>query len=228
MRFSDDAKALALTLKSIYGDLLDLPILQPSAPKAGTTSSPAALSPSEALAAYAEEIRYCQQCLYHAGRRNLVFGRGSPHARIAFVGDFPSDQDDAKGEPFSDEAGDLLSKMILAVKIKPEEAYLTTLSKCRPPTGSRPEQDRFDHEEEHLKFQFSHLQAEFIVALGDTTARTLARSESPLRVLRNQTFEWEGRKVFCTHHPRDLLKSPAKKKEAWEDLQAVMRAMGLK
>lgn len=222
----DDAKALALTLQSIYGDILDLPILHPGEQK--NSQSVAKTSPSEALAAYAEEIRYCQQCLYHMGRRHLVFGRGSPSARIAFVGDFPSDKDDANGEPFSDEAGDLLHKMIVAMKVKPEETYLTNLSKCRLPTGARPETDRFDHEEDHLKHQFSFLQADIIVAMGDSVARTLANSESPLRVLRSQVFEWEGRKVFCTHHPRDLLTDPAKKKQAWEDLQAVMRALGAK
>jgi DNA polymerase len=226
MAFPDDAKALAHTLKSIYGDLLDLPLLHPGEPK--SVRAGGKTSPSEALAAYAEEIRYCQHCLYHMGRRHLVFGRGQPEARIAFVGDFPSDQDDAKGEPFSDDAGDLLHKMIVAMKLKPEETYLTTLSKCRLPAGARPELDRFEHEEDHLKKQFAHLQAEFIVAMGDAAARTLAHSESPLPVLRKQIFDWEGRKVFVTHHPRDLLSSPAKKKEAWEDLQAVMRAMGAK
>lgn len=221
----DDAKALALTLQHLYGDLLDLPILRQLEKN---ISAPSAESPSAALSRLAEEIRYCQGCLYHAGRQKLVFGRGNAQARIAFVGDFPSDLDDAKGEPFSDEAGELLHKMILAMKIKPEATYLTTLSKCRPPHGARPETDRFEHEENHLIKQFEFLKAEVIVAMGDAAARTLAHSESPLRVLREQTFEWQGRKVFCTHHPRDLLNSPAKKKEAWEDLQTVMRALGIR
>lgn len=226
MAFTDDAKALALTLQSIYGDILDLPILHPGEPK--TSQAGGKTIPSEGLAALAEEIRYCQKCVYHMARRHSVFGRGQPEARIAFVGDFPSDKDDASGEPFSDEAGDLLNKMIVAMKLKPEEVYLTNLSKCRLPSGARPETDRFEHEEDHLKKQFSYLSAEIIVAMGDSVARTLAHSESPLHVLRRQTFDWGGRKVFVTHHPRDLLNSPAKKKEAWEDLQAVMRAMGAK
>lgn len=219
-----DAKALALTIQSIYGDILDLPILNPGEQK--SSAAGAGANPAQALAALAEEIRYCQGCLYHMARGKSVFGRGQPEARIAFVGDFPSDKDDASGETFSDEAGDLLNKMIVAMKLKPEEVYLTNLSKCRMPSGARPETDRFEHEEDHLKRQFSFLDAGIIVAMGESVARTLAHSESPLHVLRKQTFGWEGRKVFVTHHPRDLLNSPAKKKEAWEDLQAVMRAMG--
>jgi DNA polymerase len=214
---------LAHTLKALYGDLVDLPILQ----SVETATGPLETAAPASLSALAEKIRFCQECAFHMGRSRLVFGRGDPQAAIAFVGDFPSDLDDAKGEPFNDAAGTLLHKMIVAMKIKPENTYLTTLSKCRPPQGARPELERFEHEEAHLKDQFQFLEAPFVVALGEITARRLARSEAPLATLRKQTFEWEGRKVFCTHHPRDLLHSPAKKKEAWEDLQLVMRAMGL-
>lgn len=223
MAFTDDAKALALTLRSLYGDIADLPLLEPGA---AIFPSPSTISPSEALANYAESIKYCQECVLHIGRSHSVFGRGAPSASVAFVGDFPSTADDAKGEPFSDEAGELLHKMIVAMKLKPEQTYLTNVFKCRPPSGQRVEQELFRHCEAHLEKQFGWLQARYIVAMGEHSAKALARSESPLRVLRKQEFEWNGRRVFCTHHPRDLLSNPAKKKEAWEDLQAVMRALG--
>jgi DNA polymerase len=217
MSFREDAAALAKTLKSLYGDLADEPLfpaLQPSEPS---------LSPT--LAQYAEEIRYCQNCSLYIGRGHSVFGRGLPEAEIAFVGDFPSDADDGQGEPFSDEAGELLHKMIVAMKLRPEETYLTNFFKCRPPAGQRLEQEHFRACEEILSRQFSFLAARIVVALGENSARALARSEAPLAVLRGQVFSWNERSVYCTHHPRDLLRSPAKKKEAWADLQAVMRAL---
>lgn len=207
------------TLRHSFGDLLDLPVLAPGVP------SPE-VSPAEALATYAREIRFCEKCSLHIGRRNLVFGRGHWGARIAFVGDVPSVRDDAAGEPFSDEAGELLHKMILAMKIKPEETYLTNVYKCRPAAGDVPEAKHFLACQEHLRFQFRHVAAPVIVALGETASRTLGRAESPLRVLRKQVFDWEGRRVIPTHHPRDLVTNPALKKEAWEDLQAAMRELG--
>jgi uracil-DNA glycosylase len=219
MPYSEDAEALALTLKALYGDLGDLPILNKGVPR---TTGP---MPSESLAGFREKIRYCQECVLHVGRGQLVFGRGMAEAKIAFVGDFPSLGDDSRGEPFSDEAGALLHKMIVAMRLKPEEAYLTNLFKCRPPSGQKPDQDLARVCGTHLESQFRWLSARFIVALGEQSSRLLCRSEAPLAVLRKQMFQWNGRSVFCTFHPRDLLTEPARKKDAWLDLQAVMRAL---
>lgn len=217
----DLSKELARTIRHTFGDLLDQPLLgnDSPAPEKGK------LTPAQALAEYAERIKFCNNCSLHIGRTNLVFGRGHWEARIAFIGDFPSDADDKNGTPFSDEHGALLNKMILAMKIRPEETYLTNIFKCRAPAGARLEAAQFIACQEHLIFQFTQVRAPVIVALGDHAARALARSESPLRVLRRQVFEWQGRKVICTHHPRDLHNSPQLKKEAWDDLQLAMREM---
>jgi uracil-DNA glycosylase family 4 len=211
-------RELCETLRHSFGDVLDFPVLAPgiAAPQS---------SPAETLASYASEIRFCEKCSLHIGRGKLVFGRGHWGARIAFVGDFPSAIDDKKGEPFSDDAGELLNKMILAMKIKPEDAYLTNIFKCRPAAGDRPEAKHFNACEEHLKFQFRQIAAPVIVAMGEITVRALGRAEAPLQVLRKQVFDWEGRKVIPTHHPRDLQSSPTLKRETWEDLQAAMREL---
>lgn len=215
------SKSLAHTLRHTFGDFLDLPVLE-----AKKNLSPSTVSPAQLLSDYSQSIRFCQECALHIGRQNLVFARGDWRSRIAFVGDFPSAADDKKGEPFSDDSGALLNKMILAMKLKPEEVYLTNIFKCRPPQNQRFEPAYFDACEKHLRFQFSQVKASMIIAMGDAAARALARSESPLPVLRRQTFEWQERKVICTWHPRDLLESPTKKKEAWDDLQRAMRELG--
>ncbi len=215
-------KQLAETLRHTFGDLLDFPLFSPEKKIEAVAEVPAL-----GLQGVAESVRFCQDCSLHIGRGKLVFGRGDPQAMIAFVGDFPSSADDNAGEPFSDESGALLNKMILAMKLRPEECYLTNAFKCRPPSGQKPEREHWQACEKHLSSEFAHLRAPLIVAMGDAAARALARSESPLPVLRRQTFEWQGRKVICTWHPRDLLKSPAKKKEAWDDLQRAMKELSL-
>ncbi len=212
---------LSRTLELLYGDLLDFPLLAPQ------TQARSGSSPAQELQAYSESIRYCDQCVLHVGRKQLVFGAGHPAARLILVGDFPSAQDNEKGIPFSDESGALLQKMVVAMKIRYEDVYLTNLFKCRPPAGQAVDSILFQTCEAHLNVQFQQIETPFVVALGDTAARALARSESPLPVLRRQEYSWNGRRIFCTHHPRDLLHSPAKKKEAWEDLKLVMRAMGI-
>lgn len=226
---SANLQELTRTLHHLYGDLLDLPLLTPAASGAApSVSVPTGSSAPASLAALAEEIRFCQACVLHIGRRQLVFGRGSPDSRIAFFGDHPSISDDAKGEPFSDDAGELLHKMILAMKLRPEETYLTNLFKCHPPKGQIVDTAIAGPCTAHLQAQLAFLRAEVIVVMGEAAARVIAHSEAPLPVLRKQEFSWMGRRIFCTHHPRDLLHSPAKKKEAWEDLQIVMRALGEK
>jgi len=212
-------KELAHHLRHTFAGLLDLPLLGAHAP-----TLPAE-SPAKTLTDYATRIRHCQDCALHIGRRNLVFGRGHWNTRIAFLGDFPSEADDASGEPFSGDDGALLHKMIVAMKLKPEETYLANVFKCRPPAGQRPERAHLAACEKHLHAQFSQLRAPIVVAMGETAARALSRSEAPLQVIRKQWFDWEGRRVICTHHPRDLLEAPARKKEAWEDLQLAMRAL---
>ncbi len=213
-------KSLALTLRHSFGEILDVPLFEPA-----LGALPTGNDPTSILSNYAKKIRFCESCSLHIGRRQLVFGRGHWGARIAFVGDFPSSADDEKGEPFSDESGALLHKMIIAMKLKPEETYLTNIFKCRPPSGEIPGAPHFNACQKHFNFQLAHVKAKLIIAMGDETARALSRSEAPLQVLRKQVFEWEDRKVICTHHPRELQLSPQLKKEAWEDLQSAMRLL---
>jgi uracil-DNA glycosylase family 4 len=217
-----NVKALAQLVGNLYGDLLDFPFLKNSAPAPLTETS----QKKSSLQQLKEECKVCNQCEYHIGRKNSVFGRGEKKAKVIFVGDFPSDLDDQKGEIFTGEQGELLSKMILAMKLKPEEMYFTNVFKCRPPTLPQWNEDFPQNCQAHLLEEFRFLEGKIVIALGGIAAKILARSEAPIQVLRKQKFDWEGRMVFCTHHPRDLLHSPAGKKEAWEDLQRVMKEMG--
>jgi uracil-DNA glycosylase len=217
-----NVKALAQLVGNLYGDLLDFPFLKNSAQPISQIS----LEKYSSLKEIKEACRACNQCEYHIGRKNSVFGRGDRAAKVIFVGDFPSDLDDQKGEIFSGELGDLLSKMILAMKLKPEEMYFTNIFKCRPPTMPQWNEDFPKNCQAYLLEEFQFLEGKIVITLGGIASKILARSEAPIQVLRKQKFEWLGKTIFCTHHPRDLLNSPAGKKEAWEDLQRVMREMG--
>jgi DNA polymerase len=214
----------ARIFESLYADLLDLPFFPPD----GSESAAAKVSSARSLNELAEEVRFCQACVLHIGRKQSVFGRGDPSARVVFIGDFPSETDNGVGSPFTDEAGMLLNKMVTAMKIKPEDAYFTNIFKCHPPVGQQVSNDLFPICERHLSQQLESLSAKVIVALGELASRALARSEAPLRVLRTQEFGWNDRSVFCTHHPRELLHSTPLKKEAWEDLQRVMKVLASK
>ena len=73
------------------------------------------------LDAVREELGDCTRCPLHRTRRTLVFGEGSPRARLVFVGEAPGEEEDRQGRPFVGRAGQLLTKIINAMGLAREE-----------------------------------------------------------------------------------------------------------
>lgn len=60
--------------------------------------------------------------------------RGSPNAKIMFVGEAPGSQEVLRGQPFVGPAGGVLSEMLLKSGIDESECFFTNLCKYQPPT----------------------------------------------------------------------------------------------
>lgn len=168
----------------------------------------------------------CQRCKLCTGRKNIVFGVGNPRADLVFVGEGPGENEDLKGIPFVGAAGDLLTKMIQAMGFSRDEVYICNVVKCRPPGNRNPEPDEIASCEPFLRSQLLAIQPKVIVALGKFAAQTLLRDSTPITRLRGQWREYQGVKLMPTFHPAYLLRSPAEKRKAWEDLQQVMQIFG--
>jgi DNA polymerase len=182
-----------------------------------------------ALQAIREEIGDCTRCpLAYAGRRNIVFGDGSPGARLMFVGEGPGADEDASGLPFVGKAGQLLNNMIAAMGLRREEVYIANIVKCRPPANRVPEPVEANTCTQFLVKQIDVVQPEVIVALGATAATYLLGVKQSLASLRGKWHSCRGAKLAVTYHPAFLLRDPRQKGEAWKDLQRVMAEMGLK
>jgi len=164
----------------------------------------------------------CTRCKLCSGRKTLVFGVGSPKARLVFVGEGPGAEEDNQGIPFVGAAGQLLTKMIGAMGYARDEVYICNVVKCRPPGNRNPEPDEIAACQPFLEAQLQAIQPEVIVALGKFAAQTLLRSDTPITRLRGQWREYVGIPLMPTFHPAYLLRNPAEKKAAWTDLQAVM------
>jgi DNA polymerase len=197
------------------------------APKPG-----AAIPASEraaALRAIQEEIGDCTRCpLAYAGRRKIVFGDGTPSARLMFVGEGPGADEDAQGLPFVGKAGQLLNNMIAAMGLTREEVYIANIVKCRPPGNRVPEPVEASTCSQFLVRQIDVVRPEVIVALGSTAATYLLGVKQSLSGLRGRWHSCRGAKLAVTYHPAFLLRDPRQKVEAWKDLQMVMAEMGLK
>ncbi len=189
-------------------------------------SAPATPAIRRSLEEIRAEIGACQRCKLGKTRTNLVFGVGNPKAELVFVGEGPGADEDAQGIPFVGKAGQLLTKMIEAMGFSRDDVYICNVVKCRPPGNRNPEPDEIEACEPFLKAQLASLSPKVIVALGKFAAQTLLRDTTAITRLRGNWREYCGIRLMPTFHPAYLLRSPAEKAKAWEDLKLVMKVFG--
>jgi len=176
------------------------------------------------LQAIREDIGDCQRCRLHSSRRNIVFGVGNPDARLVFVGEAPGADEDVQGEPFVGKAGQLLTRIIEAIKLKRSEVYIANVVKCRPPGNRDPQDDEIQTCIPFLKKQLAVIQPRIICTLGRYSTQALLETREGITALRGRFHELQnGMKVMPTYHPSFLLRYPEKKREVWEDMQKVQK-----
>lgn len=181
-----------------------------------------------ALKAIRADIGDCTRCRLHKGRKNIVFGVGNANAELMFVGEGPGADEDEQGEPFVGRAGQLLNNMIAAMGLKRSDVYIANVVKCRPPQNRTPERDECDTCSPFLMRQIEVIRPKVIVALGAVAAKNLLAVNESMASLRGRWYDFKGARLLVTYHPAYLLRDPRQKKEAWKDLQMVMKYLGLK
>lgn len=176
----------------------------------------------EPLALIREDIGDCTRCkLHRLGRRQIVFGVGSPDADLMFVGEAPGADEDVQGIPFVGRAGQLLTKIIEAIGLQRDDVYIANVIKCRPPENRNPEPDEVETCEPFLFRQIEAIKPKVIVALGTFAARALLKTQDPISRLRGRVYDYRGVKLIPTFHPAFLLRSPDRKRDVWEDMKKV-------
>lgn len=182
-----------------------------------------------ALAALATQVAACTRCDELArSRTQTVFGTGNPHARLVFMGEAPGYEEDQQGIPFVGRAGQLLTDIITkGMGLRREEVYILNTIKCRPPGNRTPLPHEVANCREYLEAQLAILRPEFICCLGAVAAQSLLGTTAPLGRLRGRFHQRGDIQVLCTYHPAYLLRYPEAKRDAWEDIQLLMKQMGL-
>lgn len=174
-----------------------------------------------------KQIGDCKRCKLGSGRTHLVFGEGSPRARLVFVGEGPGREEDEVGLPFVGEAGRLLTKIIQAMGLSREEVYICNVVKCRPPRNRDPEEDEVETCLPFLKEQLKLIRPEVICALGRVAAQALLGREFKITSERGHWYSFMDISLMPTYHPAYLLRNPSAKRQVWEDVQKIMKHMGL-
>lgn len=196
----------------------------------GRTSQPQTVSTLEQLRGL---IGDCRRCKLWRGRTKLVFGEGSPAARLVFVGEGPGREEDIDGRPFVGEAGGLLTRIIEnGFGLKREEVYICNVVKCRPPGNRKPEPDEINSCYPFLEEQLRLIKPQVICGLGRVAASTLIGRACNLSQERGSWFSHAGIPLMPTFHPAYILRNPGEERRlkglVWSDVKEIMKKMGLR
>jgi DNA polymerase len=168
-----------------------------------------------------ERIAGCTRCTLSATRTQTVFGAGFAHADWLIVGEAPGAEEDRQGEPFVGRAGQLLNSMLRAIGLAREQVFIANVLKCRPPGNRDPAPQEIAECLPYLERQIALIKPKIMLAVGRIAAQALLHTEVPLGRLRQQVhaFGATGVPLVVTYHPAYLLRTPADKRKAWEDLK---------
>ncbi|MCA9281820.1 MAG: uracil-DNA glycosylase [Phycisphaeraceae bacterium] len=163
------------------------------------------------------------------GWTNIVFGDGSPDARLMFVGEAPGADEDEQGIPFVGRAGKKLNEMIAAMGLTRPEVYIANVLKVRPPNNRTPTPEEAALDGPFLAEQIEIIQPEVLCTLGRPAANFLLDNREAMGSLRGRWFEYRGIPLMPTFHPAYLLRSytPEVRGKVWSDLQKIMERLGL-
>jgi uracil-DNA glycosylase len=159
----------------------------------------------------------------------------APHADWLIVGEAPSEDEDNQGQPFVGQAGQLLDNMLRAVVVngqplgRQHNVFIANALKCRPPASRNPSPQELAMCLPYLQRQIELLQPKVILAMGRFAVQLLTSSPEPLGKLRGRTHPLvtgsHTTPVIATYHPAYLLRTPADKAKAWDDLLLAMETV---
>ncbi len=186
--------------------------------------SPAAAAAPEPDAAAGEALRtqvlQCTKCPLHLTRTQGVFGVGPKRADWLVIGEAPGAEEDRRGEPFVGAAGQLLDAMLRAIGLdRRNNVYIANVLKSRPPGNRDPKPEEVAACLPYLQRQIELLRPKIMLAVGRIAAQSLLGTQAPLGRLRGEVHRFGDTPLVVTYHPAYLLRTPAEKRKAWEDLK---------
>ncbi len=184
--------------------------------------TPVPAGAAESWQALRAEILSCTRCSLHTTRTQGVVGVGPQRTDWMVIGEAPGAEEDRRGEPFVGRAGQLLDAMLRAIGLdRRANVYIANVLKSRPPNNRDPRPEEVAACLPYLMRQIALLQPRLMLAVGRIAAQNLLATDMPLGRLRGQVhyFGELNTPLIVTYHPAYLLRTPADKRKAWEDLK---------
>lgn len=181
----------------------------------------------DSIVPLAQHCNVCHRCDLGTTRTHAVVGRGNPNAPIMIIGEGPGQNEDETGLPFVGKAGQLLEKILAAVKLDTEEdVYISNIVKCRPPNNRVPAPSEIAACKPYLLEQIRLVDPKIILLTGATAVKGLTGDKTGITKIRGTWIEWEGRLCMPILHPAYLLRNPSKEQGSpkwlmWQDIQIV-------
>lgn len=181
-----------------------------------------------------EEIGDCHRCSLHKTRTNIVFGYGPEKAKLMIIADAPGKEDDQATVPLQGKEGELLDRMLHAIKLTRDQVYITTLVKCFPGANAKPDENEMRTCLPFLFRQIEIICPQVICTMGTQVSQVLLHSNKSLFQLRGRFYNFND---LCTDkladkivimpslYPSLLLENEELKKASWQDLQLIQKKL---
>jgi len=173
------------------------------------------------------KIKNISNCELKNNAKQIVFSDGSFESSIMIVGEGPGQKEDEIGKPFVGDAGQLLNKMLAAIKIKRKNVYITNVVNYRPPNNRKPEPSEIIRYSEFLREHISIIDPKILILMGSTAMEALFGSKTKISkergiwkeiIINNKTYL-----AMITFHPAYLLRQADQKKYSWADLKEIRK-----
>lgn len=181
--------------------------------------------PAQSLSEVFEEFVTCRRCGLAQNRKGSVFGAGPQNAKLMFIGFAPEDGDEQTGQPYTRGQGELLTKIIAAMKLDRDEVYICHAVKCIPCDGRSPSTLEVKACRDHLVLQIEAVRPCMICVLGESAARALLLEDAAIEQMRGKFHVFNGIPVMPVYELAHLLADPSAKRITWEDIQKVMQRL---
>ncbi|WP_338069551.1 uracil-DNA glycosylase [Allostella humosa] len=166
-------------------------------------------------------------CALRRTATNTVFADGNPAARVMVIGEAPGADEDRQGKPFVGVSGRLLDRMLGAIGLDRNSAYITNILPWRPPGNRTPTAAEIAMCLPFVRRHVALVDPAILVFVGGVSASTMLDRSEGIMKLRGRWHQYrtdEGNKTIdamCVFHPAFLLRTPARKRDAWRDLLSI-------
>ena len=167
-------------------------------------------------------IRACILCRLHESRKNAVPGEGPYDAKVMFIGEAPGRNENINGLPFCGSSGKFLNELLKIAGLRREEAYITSVTKCRPPKNRVPRDDEIEIcTSNYLRKQIAMIKPKLIVTLGRTSTKEILNRDIAMAAEHGKeltaSYHRSNFRLFVTYHPAAALYGADNRRKLKED-----------